>query len=185
MNQCTPDRFFTFADSSHQGPCICKGDWYGSSESGSPRIPRPAIHRTNMSYLHSTFIQTHLHSHTGISWWKLWNWASQLFLTDHNGKCFHLWRILMVPKLQKWWNVEEKFQWPNRDSNPEHWNESRTLYPLHHQNPLPEMANLYCKKIQDQSSGHFPQLFSTKWPNMPKHFPTFESAKKKNQNSRE
>ncbi len=23
----------------------------------------------------------------------------------------------MVPKLQKWWNVEEKFPWPNRDSN--------------------------------------------------------------------
>jgi hypothetical protein len=113
-----PRSVFTFAGSSHQGPCICRRDWYGSSESGSPRIPRPAIHRTNMSYLHSTFIQTHSHSHTGISWWKLWNWAIQLFLTDHNGKCFHLSRVLMVPKLQKWWNVEEKFLWPNRDSNP-------------------------------------------------------------------
>jgi hypothetical protein len=24
----------------------------------------------------------------------------------------------MVPNLQKWWNIEEKFLWPNRDLNP-------------------------------------------------------------------
>jgi hypothetical protein len=116
MNQCTPDRFLHSRTHHTKGPA-CRGDWYGSSESGSPRIPRPAILRTDMSYLHSTFIQTHIHSHSGISWWKLWNWASQLLLTDDNGKCFHLSRVLMMPKLQKWWNVEEKFPWPNRDSN--------------------------------------------------------------------
>ncbi len=27
-------------------------------------------------------------------------------------------RVLMVPKFQKWWNIEEKFIWPNLDSNP-------------------------------------------------------------------
>ncbi len=38
--------------------------------------------------------------------------------TDDNGKCFHQIRVLMVPNLQKWWNIEEKFLWPNRDLNP-------------------------------------------------------------------
>ncbi len=110
MNQCTPDRFL-HSRTHHTKGSACRGDWYGSSESGSPRIPRPAILRTDMSYLHSTFIHTHIHSHTGISWWKLWNWTSQLFLTDDNGKYFHLSRVLMVPKLQKWWNVEEKIKY--------------------------------------------------------------------------
>jgi hypothetical protein len=49
---------------------------------------------------------------------KAWNWASQLFLTDDNGKCFHQIRVLMVLKFQIWWNFIEKFLWPNRDLSP-------------------------------------------------------------------
>jgi hypothetical protein len=129
-----PRSVFIFADSSHQGPCICRGDWYGSSEIGSPRIPRPAILRTYMSYLHSTFIQTHSHSHTDASWWKLWNWASQLLLMIMENAFTYR---------GSWWcqscrndeMLKKNSYYQTGIRTPEHWNESRTLYPLHHQNP--------------------------------------------------
>ncbi len=94
-----PRSIFTFADSSHKGPCICKGDWYGSSESGSPRIP---TRHTQDQHVLSTFY-FHTKSFTLTCRYlmmKARNRASQLFLTDHNGKGFHLARVLMVPKLQ-------------------------------------------------------------------------------------
>jgi hypothetical protein len=143
---------FTFADSSHQGPCICKGDWYGSSESGSPRIP---TRHTQDQHVLSTF---HFHTnsftltcrHLMMKALKLSIMESQLLLTDDNGKCFHLSRVLMVPKLQKWWNVEEKFLWPNRDSNPGTLKWKSVVYPLHHQNPF-NYLKLILKKANFQN----------------------------------
>ncbi len=84
-----PRSVFTFADSSHQEPA-CRGDWYGSSESGSPRIPTRHTqdqHVLSTFYFHTnsfTLICRHLMmkalklSKSVIFNWSLWKVLSSI-----------------------------------------------------------------------------------------------------------
>jgi hypothetical protein len=111
-----PRSVFTFADSSHQGPCMQGRLVWFEREWESPNPPTRHTqdrHVLSTFYFHTnSFTLTYRHLMT-----KALKLSKSVILTDHNGKCFHLSRVLMVPKLQKWWNIEEKFPWPNRDSN--------------------------------------------------------------------
>ncbi len=112
MNQCTPGSVLTLADISRE-----RQVWLREGADAlflPPTIPgqnRPQPHTTFKRMSHSF---THSHSQTGISWQS---WIKQVSRqkTDDNGNCFRQIRVLMVPNLQKWWNLEEKFLWPNRD----------------------------------------------------------------------
>ncbi len=87
------------------------------------RCPLPPLYHTrptclnNIPLSNESRIHSHIHTRMQASHGKA-ELSKSVIKTDDNGKCFRQIRVLMVPKFQKWWNIEEKFLWPNRDLNP-------------------------------------------------------------------
>ncbi len=118
-NQWTPDRKCIRG---HIIPRALQGDpsrrdWHSSKAKGNVPTNTPAMHRPKQASSTHIFSYVLIHTHMQASHDESKEIEQVSYLTDDNGKCFHQIRVLMVPNLQKWWNIEEKFLWPNRDSN--------------------------------------------------------------------
>jgi hypothetical protein len=89
----------------------------GQTPSSSPLPKTRPTCLNNIPLSNESRIHSHIHTRIQASHGKA-ELSKSVIKTDDNGKWFRQIRVLMVPNLQKWWNIEEKFLWPNRDSNP-------------------------------------------------------------------